>query len=798
MRFLRPASPIIAKFVRFRFHKMSTMVPRKLLLLLLFFTSIPAFAQVPMGEWRMFTPNRDPRGVERMDDKIYVAFENGLFEYDKSTGENQLWTAANFLSDVGLTSLEVHEPSKTLVIGYQSGNLDLIKNNVITNVPALVLASIPGNKRINRMLSHEDFVYVACGVGIMVLNPSRREIADTYYPFPSSTPILDVAFHGDTIFALSQNSIRFANKNSIALADFTQWQTYSGVPTTGNAQFRRLLEFNNQLWLQCKTPISSYATDTVYRRVNNTFEVVPELLNQEIHDLRVQNGNLFLGADARFVEFRPDLSSLEVIYQYDEGSFIAPNGTVKVDLDYFIADNIFGLVKARNAFRHEKIGFEGPYSNSFFQLDIKNGMMLAAGGGLTSFNQSFNLSGLYIFKDEQWSYINATNAPLMQDGTWDVISVSVDPNDANHFAFGTYSTRPLFEVRDGKTIETFYDANNSPLEVTTLGNQAYNVAELFFDIESNLWIGQSYTNAPLKVKTKDGIFQEFNLGPDPRARVISDLTIDYNGYKWLATRGGGLVVFDDNKTILDTSDDQYKVFKNGVGSGNLPSNVVNSICVDFNNDIWVGTDNGMRVIYNSSRVFNQSGIIDAQGIILPFEEAIEQLLGNSSITKIVLDGGNRKWVATEGAGVILFGPDGRSEIHNFNTSNSPLMSNNILDIAINDLTGEVFFVTEKGLQSFRSDASKSDFDYNDVQVFPNPYRPEFTGVVSIQGIAYESDVRITDIAGNLVHQTVSNGGTATWNGRKMNGEKASSGVYQLWTAPRGGKVRYVGKFVLIN
>lgn len=758
-----------------------------------------AYAQIPMGEWRMFTPNKDPRGIERIDDKIYVAFENGLFEHDLSTGENDLWTAANFLSEAGLTALEVHAPSKTLVVSYENGNIDLIQNNVIFNLPALFLATVPGNKRINKMLSKDDFVYIACGLGILKINPVRREVADTYYPFQNSTPILDVAFHGDTIFALSQNSIRFADKNNIALADYTQWQTYTGVPNIGNASFRNLILFNDQLWLHCKTPANSYATDTIYRRNGISFSVVDQFLNFEIHDIRTQNGNLFFSADARFVEYDQNLNQIELIYQYDEGSFIAPNGAVKIDLDYFIADKRFGLVKARNAFNHQKIGFEGPFNNSFFELDFKNGMLLAAGGGLGgALSQSFNLSGVYVFQDEKWSYLNVTNNEPMSEGTWDVVSVSIDPNDDKHFAFGTYSQRGLFEVRDGKTVETFYTSANSPLELTSLSNNVYCVTELFFDNSSNLWIGSSYSNAPLKVKTKDGVFQEFDLGPEPKSKFIHDLQIDYNGYKWLATRGGGLVVFDDNNTILDPSDDRYKVFKFGVGLGNLPSNQVTSVCVDFNNDIWVGTDNGMRVIYNSTRVFDQDGVIDAQAILLPFEEEIEQLLGNTSITKIALDGGNRKWVATEAAGVILFGADGREEIYNFNTTNSPLMSNNILDIAINDKTGEVFFVTEKGLQSFRSDASSSDFEYSDVQVFPNPYRPDFNGLVSIQGIAFESEIRITDVAGNLVYQTVSNGGTATWNGQTLKGTRAASGVYQIWTAPRNGKGRYVGKFVLIN
>jgi hypothetical protein len=381
--------------------------------------------------------------------------------------------------------------------------------------------------------------------------------------------------------------------------------------------------------------------------------------------------------------------------------------------------------------------------------------------------------------------------------TWDVISVSIDPNDVNHFAFGTYSGRPLFEVRDGKTVDAFYDNSNSPLELTTLGNNSYNVSQLFFDDASNLWIAQSYANFPLKVKTKDGVFIQYDLGPDPKSKVMNDLRVDFNGYKWLATQGGGLVVFNDNETPLDTSDDQFKVLKDGQGLGNLPSNVITSVCVDFNNDIWIGTDKGLVVYYNSSRVFN-SNSIDAQPILIEFEEEIERLLGSTAITKIVLDGGNRKWVATESAGVILFTNDGRQEVYNFNTSNSPLMSNAILDIAIDGVTGEVFFVTEKGLQSFRSDASISDFEYSNVQVFPNPFRPNTNGVVTIQGIAYDSEIRVTDAAGNLVYKTISNGGTATWNGDLLNGERAASGVYLIYTAPIDSKGRYVGKFVMIN
>jgi hypothetical protein len=771
---------------------------------LLIFVSVLCFsagqlhAQIPMGTWRTFTPNKEPLGIERLGAKIYVAFENGLFEYDTESGERNLWTISNYLSDVGLTALEVHEPTQTLVIAYENGNIDLLRNNTLYNLPALLISSVSGNKRIFRMTSDEEFVYVACGIAILKLNPLRREIADTYYPFPTNTAIIDVAFQDETIFAVSATNIRYANKSNIALADFAQWQNYNGLPDLGESVIQQLLLHNGKLFLSTKTPVTDYSTDAVFSREDDSFVLVEELSNKEIHEIQSLNNQFYLSADGALRIYDADLNQIEIIFQYDENSFIAPNGALSFNGSYYLADRILGLVKARDSYNHEKLLFQGPFRNSFFNLDFQNGLLLCAGGGLSGFNQSFNTSGVYLFEDEVWRYINGTNTPEMSEETFDVISVSIDPNDKNHFAFGTYSKRALFEVKDGSTIDAFYTDQNSPLETTTLGNNSLNVAELNFDNNSNLWIGQSYTNFPLKVKTAEGIFQSFDLGSTPKARVVTDLAIDFNGYKWLATRGGGIVVFNDNETILDPSDDQYITLRNGAGLGNLPSDEVTAVCVDFNNDVWIGTDNGLVVLYNSNRIFEEGGTTDAQPILIEFEEEIERLLGNTAITKIVLDGGNRKWVATESAGVILFVDDGREEVYNFNTSNSPLMSDNVRDIAINDITGEVFFVTEKGLQSFRSDASASDAEYNSVQVFPNPYRPDFQGLVSIQGIAYESEVRITDSAGQLVFQTVSNGGTAVWDGKTLNGERAASGVYQIWTAPRNGPGRFVGKFVLIN
>ncbi len=215
--------------------------------------------------------------------------------------------------------------------------------------------------------------------------------------------------------------------------------------------------------------------------------------------------------------------------------------------------------------------------------------------------------------------------------------------------------------------------------------------------------------------------------------------------------------------------------------------------------MWIGTDNGFAILYNTSNVFDAAaGDYNAQRIKLEFEGNVEYLLGNTNITDIEIDGANRKWLATANTGIFLLSSDGLEIIQHFTEDNSPLISDNIIDLEMNQKTGEIFIITDKGLVSYRSDASEGADDYSQVTVFPNPARPDFNGLITIQGIKADSDIKITDASGNLVFKTTSNGGTATWNGKTVEGERVKSGVYLIWTAVNEGKGRKVGKVVVIN
>jgi hypothetical protein len=173
------------------------------------------------------------------------------------------------------------------------------------------------------------------------------------------------------------------------------------------------------------------------------------------------------------------------------------------------------------------------------------------------------------------------------------------------------------------------------------------------------------------------------------------------------------------------------------------------------------------------------------------------LLQDEKITAIEVDGGNRKWIGTE-RGVWLFNPTGESMVYNFTSENSPLLSNKIVDIEIDKITGEVFFATDKGIVSFRSDATNGNPTFDAVKIFPNPVTPDFSGNVGISGLTTDAIVKITDVSGKLVFETRAEGGTAVWGVRDYSGNRVSTGVYLVFASTADGSSRVVGKLAVIK
>ena len=527
-------------------------------------------------------------------------------------------------------------------------------------------------------------------------------------------------------------------------------------------------------------------------------QMVVGLDDMEICNLKVVNNRLCVVQQYGLLAYEDISLAPYVIYQYAFSQERNLRSLTILDGVFYIGDATHGLVYYNSIGDNRNLSISGPPKNKFFSFGGTKDKLAVTGGSLYVNGFTYSQAGGYVLEDEKWTLFDPFNQTAWQGkSVFDISSMTINPKNTKQIAFGSYSGEPLGIATDGQQISELYTPSNSILEPSYLGNGWTLVSDLKYDEKGNLWILNGESNKPLKVITSDGTWHSFDLGANVKNKKTGKVVVDYNNNKWINFPGVGMVGFKDGGTISDPSDDTYRFLNKSIGD--LPSNNVTALAVDFDNKIWIGTDLGFAILYNSDAIFDASpGQYSAQRIKLDYEGLVEYMLGYTHITDIEIDGGNRKWMGTSGAGIFLLSSDGTEIIEHFTTENSKLISDNIIDMQFNHTTGELFVITDKGMISYRSDASYEDPEYSNVIVFPNPARPEFDGLITIQGIKYNSDVKITDIAGNLVYKTTSNGGTAVWNGKNINGEKVKTGIYLIWTASNEGKGRKVGKVTVIN
>lgn len=256
--------------------------------------------------------------------------------------------------------------------------------------------------------------------------------------------------------------------------------------------------------------------------------------------------------------------------------------------------------------------------------------------------------------------------------------------------------------------------------------------------------------------------------------------IDQYGYRWQ--------ISGQTLRVTDPATNRTRVYFAGKGAGGLPTSNVNTIALDRENLLWVGTDNGVAVIITTRDIFTT-----ASEAYTPFFQT-RRLLLQEVINKIVVDGGNQKWIATQN-GLNLFSASADEQILNFTEENSPLPSKNVIDLAIDPVSGEIFVLTENGLLSYRTDSSEPSEDLSSVKIFPNPVRPDFQGVLTVSGLRENTAIKITDTAGRLIYETKSNGGTASWD---LQNHRATTAIYMVFCMAEDGSESFVGKVAVVR
>lgn len=744
-------------------------------------------AQPAIGQWRDHFAYLNTVAVIEGGGAVYCATRNGVFMYDPATYEISRLSKVNALSDVDVSALGWSSALGALVVGYGNGNVDVVLGGSGVNLSDIQRSSIIGDKRINSITCDGDLAYLCCGFGIVVMDLVRKEVKDTWIIFPNAAQhrVNALTFLGDSIYAATEEGLFSAWRPDPNLAAFTSWHQRMDLPQAGG-WISDVESFNGSLFVNWTTaPPSTAETDTVYYW-DGSWQRLADVFGRDVRGMGVSPDGQRLAIGLAY-EARQYNSALERVFQSTTPPgviFVVSSVAGASSGGVWVASQNLGLLLTSTEGIAAEVVPNGPRSSGAVKLDVQNGLLMVASGSVTgNWSSSFNHQGVHLFRNDEWKTVQEPDDPLMMGvngyggGAVDQMTVAVDPEKEGHAFSGSWDEGVL-EWQDG-VVQAIWNGTNSSLG--TSGNPADGivyVGGMDYDEDGNLWVSNANTQNVISVRKTDGTWKSFNPGSVMAGNeLVADITAMESGQKWLVRpRTAGLVVFTDGGTIDDTGDDQFKVLTTYENQGKLPTLDVFSVAEDQDGEVWVGTGKGIAVFYNPEAIFSDENF-DCQQILIEQDGNVQILLETEVVSVVVVDGGNRKWLGTQSSGVFLVSSDGTQQLAHFTKENSPLPSNNVTSIAIDGTTGEVFIATDQGIVSYRGEATDGAREATCATVFPNPVRETYQGPVAITGLMADSDVRITDVAGNLVYRTISNGGEATWPATDLSGQRVSTGVY---------------------
>lgn len=748
-------------------------------------------AQINFEGWRVHLPYFKNASITSVGNKVYCGSNSGIFTYDVEDGSIERLSKIYGLSDVEVKLIKHNVAKNISVVVYQNANIDLIDHatNRIYNVPDVFMKSIIGGKAINHICFYQDKAYLAASFGIVVIDLDKKQITDSYQNLGAGgaqLPFLSLAVFENQLFAAASNGIYAASLSAPNLSDFNFWKLIK--PSTNSSH---CLAYKGNLYLVIDGALQVYD--------GLSYQVYTPTIGSAITGLQL---SAYQDANAKLLIICPEFILLEsgnnspekVLHTYRNDAVVDKRGYL------CMVDDNYGLTIDNKA-TGELVYIipNGPVSKTFGKMTYAHAKLWVTGGSVNDRWDPlmYNGSKFFTYQNHNWFNYRESEYPLLQ-GMSDFIDIKKNPfgNELYVSSFGG----GIIEI-NGDKIVARYDDKNSSLQRLSVVDTNYKPllsGGMDFDNMGNLWVSNFGVNKPISVKSGNNWYS-FNVGTITGGNEMGWLTCDDYNNKWvLSLRDKGILVYNDNGTPANVNDDQYKMVTKEVGQGALPSNTILCVTKDLRGEMWIGSNQGLAIISNPRQIFSaKKEDFDARQIIIKVGTNFEIFLGKEQINCIKVDPANRKWIGTPN-GVWLVSEDGYTVIKNFTTANAPLLSNNVMEIGIDESTGEVFFGTEKGIISYMGDASEGAKGFSNVEIFPNPVRPDFTGSVSIRGLMDNSTVKITDISGQLVYETTSNGGFVSWDGRSLNGRKVSTGVYLIFAASKDGSQTHVGKLLFIN
>lgn len=786
---------------------------------LLALAALNAAALIAHAQWTDHFSYAQPRHICVANGRTLVANKAAVFFRNPDDGRLLKVSKVNALSSTDISAFA--SDGNNCLIGYADGQIDIFDpaNQTTISLPDLYNAgSKYPVKDIYAFASDNEAWYVGFSGGVLQVDRRKAEVRSLWPIVRGGVAVKALALLDRRIVAATDNGLYIARLDGPPLENLEQWHL---VELTDEATGKplpavRLAACGRELLAQTAQAI--FGADTVKAALcrvempdnfpgaanEPTLEALGEatgLRSLKPAPTSIANPGYVLTYNDRIVlldvanhNSRRLLDGAEFNDLYDAELF--DNGELAV------ANGAGGLLNIETDGQRSEVLPNGPPTND----NIND--LAAAGNNVYLAVTGWGIkTGFY--DGHRWTN---SSLPKMANAK----RLAVNPNNPNE-VFMTSSNSALFRFDNGQVSDSELNWLRSHNTGGAIGN--LNTNGITFDAHGNLVVLLGWSvEKPIAVRSAEGQWTSFAYGlPVGQSYPNNRLTATSNGNLWLTCDNYAYMqVFNLNGTPLDPGDDRFvatgsRQFREPqfVGrfdwvdseSGERVGSEPECVAEDANGDIWVGTSGGVLLCRNNRTLLDDGGPVFTR-FIIPRNDGTglaDYLLDGLDVNNIIVDGANRKWLATPTNGLYLVSPDAMQMLQHFTTANSPLPSNNVTALTLTD-AGELFIATNKGLVAYKTDASTSadKLDNDNLKIYPNPVEPNMgIDFVDIEGLLDGAHVMVADISGHAVYRGEAVGGKARWDLRRFGGRRVAPGVYMvLATGPEGGKTRAMGKILV--
>ena len=742
-----------------------------------------------MHQWNIHSAFADINAIAVTRDKVFALSNHSLFAVDKQSEEMVYYNRLTGLNGAVISTIGYNPTLNLLLVCYENGHLDIINSHdEVYNIPDLYLKQTTYSKIVNSIYMHEHTAYLAMDFGIIELDMKRREIKDTYIigQDAKEVNVKHITIMGNRIYAVSPQLL-YSALLSDPLSDYAYWQTQA-LPT--GKEVSAFCAYDELLYMVRDSVLCSYR-DSKWQKHTTSYKV---------NGLCPTDQHLFIlpKNQAGVAIAETDLS----LQMTDMGMI---TDIVQDGSSYWWASVSDELVRGadRQAFRPD-----GPINNTAYRMRFFGDRLYVVPGGRWA-TQNETPGEIMFYENGTW--VNVSNEKINEacDATiLDLMNVAQDPNDKDHYFVTSYGSGML-EMYGEDVIKLYTPSNSALVSAAPNAPNRYTRTDgAMFDDKGYLWVLNTEVENNILIMDAQGnklaTYSLYSNSVRVPLYTPGEIIVDRRNpqWKWIpqCRYNTGLLLLQDNGTPINPKDDKVTYHNEWFDQNGKPviPEFIYSMAQDHDNTIWVGTNAGLFLI-PATIDFTTSN--RCERVIIGRNDGTklgDYLLDNEQINHIVVDGANRKWIATATSGVFLLSSNGEETIEHFTTENSPLSSNNVLSIAILESTGEVFFGTSQGLVSYMSDAIEPAKNFSDIYAYPNPVHPNYHGVVTIRGLMANTEVRIVDASGNLVTTIQGNGGEAVWDMTNAQGSRVASGIYTALCNTQDGAAHSTVKIMVMN